>query len=394
MTPTERLYKAVSNGVPDRVPVFPKIWLDLAAKLTETDFCDVISDPSLALRSMMEAGLLCGADAVRQFDTPVRRVEREKRKVFEIDKSGRRLGKLDMDGGWATHLDDPETFNIEDEYTMAFHWYWVHFNIPFIKSVDDAKRIAVPDKSFYDQIGCADRQRQVMQLAGDRIALVGDMNSATLSFHVIMRGLTTAMLDIVDDPPLVHASMEKGVAIAIERGKFLIDVGHRVLRLNDSTGTISLVSPKTWREFVYPHMKEVCDELHHYEPAVRIYCHICGNVTPVLEDLVEAGLDCIGPIDPLGDMNVADARKQVGDSVALMGGVDTLSFINKTPEEIEEEAAECITGGGQKGGYVLGSGCAIPRATTRAHLQALRRAADAHGIYKEGELVPCGIGLN
>lgn len=386
MTPSERIYLAISGQVPDRVPVFPKIWSDLAAKLTGTEFHDVIQDPLIGLRVMVEAGLLVGADAVRQFHAPPRKIKQENGKVIEIDKTGRRLGELDMDGGWATHLDDPEDFNFQDPYTMAFHWYWVHFHVPFIKSVDDAKKIAVPEKSFYEQVGCGDRQRQIFRDYADRIALVGDLNSATLSFHVIMRGLTTAMLDLVDNPALVHASMAKGVAIAIERGKFLIDLGHKVLRLNDSTGTMSLVSPQMWRDFVFPHMKQVCDELHGYDAEVRIYCHICGDVNPILEDLVEAGLDCIGPLDPMGDMAPSTARQKIGARASLMGGVDTLSFINKSPQQVEEEAFECIRGGGQHGGYILGSGCAIPRATTREHLLALRLAADRHGIYDQGQL--------
>ena len=34
MTPHERLYTAIAGGVPDRVPVVPKMWVDLAAALT------------------------------------------------------------------------------------------------------------------------------------------------------------------------------------------------------------------------------------------------------------------------------------------------------------------------------------------------------------------------
>ena len=43
-----------------------------------------------------------------------------------------------------------------------------------------------------------------------------------------------ALLDMIDSPKLVHRLMEKGSTYAIERGKFLIDCGLRILRLNDS----------------------------------------------------------------------------------------------------------------------------------------------------------------
>ncbi len=388
MNATERMYAAVAGEVPDRVPVYPKIWFDVAAKYTDTPFLQVIEDPFTALRVMMEAGLVVGADAVRQFHSPARRIEKEDGKVYEIDKTGRRLGKIDMDGGWATHLDDPRDFHYEDPYTMAYNWAWASFEDPIIRNIEEARRIAVPDKSFYEELGCGDRQRKVMEIAGDRIELIGDLKSATMSFNVILRGLEQSMLDCLDDPPLIHAIMEKGVALAIERGKFCVDLGHRILRLNDSSGTNSLVSPKTWRQFIYPHMKTVCDELHAYHKDVRIYVHICGDVMAMLNDLIEVGIDCIGPLDPLGDMKPDLTREQVGDRASLMGGVNTLSFLNNTPEQVEEESKNCILGAGKRGGYVLASGCAIPRESSKENLQALRSAADKYGIYKNGELVP------
>ncbi len=82
---------------------------------------------------------------------------------------------------------------------------------------------------------------------------------------------------------------------------------------------MSVISPKMWRDFIFPHMKTVCTELHRYNPDVRVYCHICGNVLPIMEDLVETGLDCIGPLDPLGGFSCAAARAAVGDGIALDG---------------------------------------------------------------------------
>jgi uroporphyrinogen-III decarboxylase len=152
-----------------------------------------------------------------------------------------------------------------------------------------------------------------------------------------------------------------------------------MLRLNDSIANMSVISPQHFREFIFPHMKVVCDELHSYEPNVRIYCHICGNVMPIMEDLIATGLDCIGPLDPLGKFTCADAREAVGDRIALMGGVNTLSFINSTPEELIEEARVCIEGAAKRGGYVLGSGCVVPRSAPRENLLALHTASERFG---------------
>jgi uroporphyrinogen-III decarboxylase len=181
--------------------------------------------------------------------------------------------------------------------------------------------------------------------------------------------------------------MEKGAAIAVEKGKFNIDLGLKILRLNDSVGNMSVISPEHWRRFVFPHMKEVCETLHAYDPEVRIYCHICGNILPIAEDLVDTGLDCIGPLDPLGNFTPAQVRERVGDAVSLMGGVNTLTFLEGRPEQIIEESAACMRQAGSHGGYVLGSGCVVPRGAPRENLLAMREAADSYGIYRQGRLV-------
>jgi len=306
--------------------------------------------------------------------------------VYEINNDGDIIGRVDMQGGLITHLIDADDYNLEDPYTMAHHHYWSAED-PIVKDLEDASKIVVPDKGFYEEIGCGDREREMLKLVDNRMAIIGDCSSATLAFYVCLRGMNDGILDLIDQPKLVHAVMEKGVAIAVEKGKFNIDLGLKVLRLNDSVGNMSVISPDHWREFVFPHMKEVCDELHHYDPDTRVYCHICGNTLPIAEDLVKTGLDCIGPLDPLGGLKPRQMRDIVGDSVSLYGGVNTLSFVNNTPEELLEEARNCIMDAGQKGGYTLGSGCVIPRSASKENLEALQTAVEKYGVYHNGSLV-------
>jgi uroporphyrinogen-III decarboxylase len=377
VTATERFFAALSGSMPDRVPSLPKIWLDLGAGLTGTGLREVIEDPFLAMEVIIKAGLAVRADGARLFHFPGRKTAVREDTFVEIDNKGNMLGKIDMQGGWATLLTDVKKINLEDPYQMAFVQFY-HTSEPLVRTVDDAKRIAVPGKSLYRQLGFADLQKRLLQEYSEKIALLGDCASATLAFCVLYRKLENALLDFIENPGLVHALMEKGVAFAVEKGKFNIDTGIKMLRLNDSIANMSVISPDNFREFVFPHMKTVCDELHRYDPDVKIYCHICGNTLPVMDDLVAAGIDCIGPLDPLGGFTTAQARKAVGDRVALMGGVNTLSFIDSTPDQIIDESRICIEMAGKKG-YILGSGCAVPRQARKENLAALRLAAERFG---------------
>ena len=374
MTPYERIRTAMSGRKPDRVPVIPKIWVDLGARLTDTPLRDVVEDPVTALEVIALTGKRLGVDAVRQFHFPPRRTEEQGTSVFEVDDQGRRLGAVDMAGGLVTHLERTEDYRFEDAEFMSYHHYW-QAPEPVVNTIEEAKRIAVPDGSLFDELGWAADQEWVRSEIGDQLVFIGDCSSATFGFYVYLRGgMERAMLDLVENPALVHAILEKGVAIAIAKGKYALDHGMKILRLNDSIANMSVFSPEHWREFVFPHMKTVCDELHAYDPEALVYCHICGNTLPIARDLVETGLDCIGPLDPLGKFTPAEFRQAVDESFPLMGGVDTLLFAGATPEEVLYESNRCIRDAGENGAYILGSGCVIPRTarleTLEAHIQA------------------------
>jgi uroporphyrinogen-III decarboxylase len=377
MTANQRFYTAISGGLPDRVPTLPKIWVDLGAALTGVDLREVVENSETAMRVVVDAALLVKADGARLFHLPNRETKLENGTVVEVAGTGEVLGPIDMQGGLATRVRDKSRINLEDLYQAAMIQFY-KADEPVINTVEDVQRVAVPDKSFYEQIGFGRLQRELMQKVGDDIALLGDCGSATLAFHVLFRELSLALMDLLENPKLTHTIMDKGVEHAIEKGKFHIDCGLRMLRLNDSIANMSVISPQHFREFILPHMKTVCDELHHYEPDVRIYSHVCGNVMPIMDDLIATGLDCIGPLDPLGGFTCAQARQAVGDRIALMGGVNTLSFINASPEELMEEARLCIEGAGLRG-YILGSGCVVPRSAQRENLLALHEAAERFG---------------
>lgn len=380
MNAAERIYRAIDGGQPDRVPVVPKIWVDLGARLTGTDPVQVVSDPLTALRVIADAGRLCRVDAVRLFHFPPRRIDVREGQVHEVDQDGNVVGEVDMAGGLMTHLHDARHFDVTDPFFMAHHHYWTA-EAPFVRDIPDADRITIPDKAYYEQLGWGERQALIADELGGEIAVLADCSSGTMAFYVCLRGMNQAMFDLIESPGLVHRVMEKGVAIAVEKAKFHIDRGFRVLRLNDSVGNMSVISPEHWKAFVFPHMKAFCDEVHGYAADARIYCHICGNILPIVDDLVETGLDCIGPLDPLGGFSPGDVRRRVGDAVSLMGGVNTLSFVRSTPDGIREEARRCIAEAGGEGGFILGSGCVVPRDARQENLAALRDAAEQYGRY-------------
>ncbi len=373
MNPKQRFIAALRCREVDRVPVVPKIWVDYAARYTHTDLKQIIQDPLCANYTIAMAGKKLGFDAVRLFAFPEKKIKEENGEVFELDSRGKKIGRIDTQGGLSTYLFDDSCYRIEDPLTISYCHSWTTSS-PLVNTIDQARRIAVPDAKVFDHLNWGVNYKKVYEKFGEDLYLIGNLDTATMSFYVTFRGINNAMTDIIINPGLVHAVMQKGTEIAISRGKYWLDQGIEVLRLNDSTGNMSLISPEHWKEFIFPYIKQVCGELHNYNENALIYCHVCGNVLPVIELLVETGLDCIGPLDPLGNFTVKEARAKAGDSVSLMGGVNTLTLLNGTPTQVKQEARQCILGAGKQG-YILGSGCVVPRNCPAENLRALAEVA-------------------
>lgn len=367
------LLDTMFGKVVHRAPVVPKIWLDLAANLLNRNLLDFSKEPAYASQTVVEAAILAHCDGARVFLFPKRDVRQGNDGKLYHWKGPCCLGRVDQQGGWATLLDDPSLFDFEDPcWTICYQLF--KSNQPIISCESDLEYLRVPSLETYHQIFDGDLQR-CQKTAEGKLDLIGDCNSGTLPFCVSLIGMTGTLLSIYDNPKLLHAMMEKGISIAINQAKFFLDNGIRLLRYNDSVANMNVISPGCWRDFVAPYIKRFCEEIHNYCSEAKVYCHICGNVMPIIDDLVACGLDCIAPLDPLGGMSISDVRNHLGKEFMLMGGVNTLSFINKSVEDLQVEAVQCIREGFCDGHYAVGSGCVVPRSTSLGHLRALASAS-------------------
>lgn len=366
-------FKDMLRGIcPDRAPVVAKIWLDWAVQHGYARADEAIGNPGVAMQAVVNACMDMEMDAARLFLMPPRPAQWRSDVLWQVDADGKPLGRVDLNGGWATMLERGEDFNIESpEITMNIQSYAA--DEPPVREASDARRIAVPDADWYDARGYGQMVARAALLAGGNMDLVGDCNGGTLSFYIGLRGMTRALTDLFDDPDMVHACMEKGVEICLERARFFLRHGVNVLRYNDSSANMMLVSPGMWRQFVFPHLKRFCDEVHALSTETRIYCHMCGDILPVIGDIRAAGIDMIGPLDPLSGHSVAEFRKAAGSDALLMGGVNTLTLLNGSKEEVSREARACLRDGGA--GFALGSGCAVARDTPPENLRALVETA-------------------
>ena len=116
-----------------------------------------------------------------------------------------------------------------------------------------------------------------------------------------------------------------------------------------------LISPDMYREFYKPFHKRINDWIHK-NTSWKTFYHTCGSIVPILDDLIEAGVDILNPVQTSAkDMDPKMLKERYGDKLIFWGGgVDTQGTLPfGTPEEVRKEVNERCQIFGKDGGFVF-----------------------------------------
>jgi len=119
-----------------------------------------------------------------------------------------------------------------------------------------------------------------------------------------------------------------------------------------------LINPDDWRRFYKPSYKRMFNRVR--SGGAHVWMHLCGNITAILPDLIDIGLNVLNPIQPQA-MNIRQLSKEYGGKICFFGGVDVQdTLINGTPEKVKREVHALVELFGRfNGGYIGGTshGC-------------------------------------
>jgi uroporphyrinogen decarboxylase len=91
-----------------------------------------------------------------------------------------------------------------------------------------------------------------------------------------------------------------------------------------------------------------------------VLLHSCGNVKPLIPGLIEAGIDCLQPLEVKAGMDVVELKEKHGDEMAFMGGIDQRLMSHPDRSLIAEEIARKFEVAKQGGGYIYHSDHSVP----------------------------------
>lgn len=127
-----------------------------------------------------------------------------------------------------------------------------------------------------------------------------------------------------DYPDLMHEMMEFFADFIIETSRPVLEkINVEYFTLNEDMSMKSgpLLSPDTFKQFIFPHLKRMV-EFFKSHGVTYFVVDTDGNPTALLPLLIDAGVDTLWPIERAADFSPLDVRKKFGRSLRLWGGVD------------------------------------------------------------------------
>jgi uroporphyrinogen decarboxylase len=232
-----------------------------------------------------------------------------------------------------------------------------------------------PDLSQYAFPNPADESRfaglgdwLVRQGGHYRIIWVGDLwERATF-----MRGMESILLDLVENPAFVADLLERLTEYILETTRIVLGLGpFEGIAVSDDYGAQRgmLMSPAHWRRFVKPCLAQIYGLAK--GNGLTVFHHSCGNIVPIIGDLIDLGLDILHPIQPEA-MDILSLKKRFGKDLAFCGGVSTQDLlVSGTPDQVRREVQRLKREMSPDGGYILEPGITLQADVPRANLIAL-----------------------
>ena len=262
----------------------------------------------------------------------------------------------------ATWLDD-NTF--VDEWGITYHKppNWMQYDMiahPLAEAtIDDIERHNWPDPLDEGRyIGIKEKAKELKENT-DYAVIATTVDSGFFERAWYICGWERFFTGILAEQDFVVALLEKVCSIQMQRwDSFLKEAGQYadVIAVGDDLAihTSPVISPDLYRKIAKPIQKKFFRFLKERTDAKILY-HTCGNISPLIDDLIEIGVDALNPVQVSAvDMDSKLLNERFGGKICFWGGIDTQQVLPfGSPDDVRSEVRRRISD--LSPGYVLGA---------------------------------------
>ena len=194
-----------------------------------------------------------------------------------------------------------------------------------------------------------------------------------------MRGMETFFMDMYMNPEMVKAICTHVGDYYEARAWRAIEAAGDCIHMIGSGGDIGgqrgmLLAPDMWREHIKPHSARLISPFR--EKGFMTFYHSCGSMVPVIDDLIEVGLQFLDPIQITAEgMQPEPLASQFGDRLSFHGAVDEVELLpHATPSEVYQETIKLIDVLGKRNGFIVSPSHQVQGDTTPENIEAIFKA--------------------
>lgn len=192
---------------------------------------------------------------------------------------------------------------------------------------------------------------------------------------------------------------ERVLLALIEQPDWLMDVFHTMLEVNlalldlvwEAGYTFDSVtwcddmgykhnqffSVRTYRQLLKPYHRRAVDWAH--QKGIKAHLHSCGDIRPLVPELVEIGIDALNPLEVKAGMDPVLLKQQYGQQLVLHGGINAVLYDDL--DALEQEMRRIIPLVKQNGGYIFSSDHSVPSSVSAEQFRYVIELAKQLGSY-------------
>lgn len=252
-----------------------------------------------------------------------------------------------------------------------------------IEGVDQAKEYEFPDPHASGRYEGAELD---IEEYGDDYYVIGDceLTMFEMAWHLV--GMEKFLRDLTLGEEYTDVLLRKSINWTRGVAEELAERGVDALWFGDDVGAQDglLLSPDLWRDKFKPRYRELFDRVKEIDDEVTIIFHSDGAVAPLIDDLIEIGVDVFNPVQPgVPGHKPLDLQKSFGDKISFFGSIDQQELLpGGTVEEIEADVRNKIEVLGKGGGFMIAPAHIIQSDTSMENVETFIRATKEYGKYE------------
>lgn len=203
-----------------------------------------------------------------------------------------------------------------------------------------------------------------------------------------MRGHEQFFMDLLEEPALAEAILDKALEIKIDYWARVFEVAGDLVDVTydaDDYGTQRdmFISPATWRTLIKPRLATL-NAFIHANSGAKVFFHSCGAIRKIIPDLIEVGVDALNPVQvSAASMDSGELKREFGrDIVFWGGGVDTQHTLPAgSPQDVRDEVRRRLDDLMPGGGFVFTAVHSVQADVSPENFMAMWETVRDYGSY-------------